>query len=97
MNSVMGFEIGDRVCLIVDHPGENRTLMTGSCGTIVQLDYDGAGVEWDQEIKEGHTCDGTAMDGHGWFVDQRNLRLIDEEQDYDMIMVSDEELAALLS
>lgn len=56
------FEIGDRVCSIVNYPDDNQNIVIGSVGTVVNIDYNIICVEWDDDV-EGHTCDGTRWMG----------------------------------
>lgn len=95
------FEVGDRVSLTVDHPDNNQDLMIGNTGTVVDYDpSDGSeiiGIEFDNKIKGGHFCNGNCVDGYGWYVHTTEICLASEDEEYDMIAVSDEELAALLS
>ena len=99
------FKVGDRVSLTVDHPDNNQDLMIGNTGTVVDCDsyededyeYMTVGVEFDNKIKGGHNCCGHCADSYGWYVHATEICLVAEEEEYDMIAVSDEELAALLS
>lgn len=94
------FKVGDRVSLTIDHPDGNKDLMNGDTGTVV--DYDPSddpeiiGIEFDRKIIRGHSCCDHCADGYGWYVITTEICLVAEEE-YDMIAVSDEELAALLS
>lgn len=76
------FEIGDRVCSIVDHPDDNQYIVIGSKGTVVYIDYNLIFVEWDDNVY-GHTCDGRAKDGHGWNVEQFQIELEDDGVQYE--------------
>ena len=64
---------GDRVVLIEDNPDNNKHLVIGDEGTVCKL-WKGndisiwVDVEWDKSFPEGHNCDGTCEDGHGWKV-----------------------------
>ena len=66
--------VGARVSLNRDHPDNNRSLVSGDVGTIVNrsaisgLLY----VEWDKDCG-GHDCGGNAKSGHGWNVDLRDV------------------------
>ncbi len=73
----MGFQVGDRVVLIVDRPDANESMHPGLCGTVtLALDLDDEtqriGVEWDLYV-DGHTCDDTCESGHGWFVNSTDV------------------------
>lgn len=76
------FEIGDRVCSIVNYPDDNQNIVIGSVGTVVNIDYNIICVEWDDDV-EGHTCDGNAMDGHGWNVEEYQIELEDDGVQYE--------------
>ena len=77
----MDFQIGDRVRCVVDYPDGNRGIVVGSMGTIVELDTY-VGVDWDDELENGHSCDGSARRGHGWNVEYEEIELIEPESDF---------------
>ena len=93
------FYIGDRVCLIQDHPA-NSALVSGATGTIrsilkrtSKLPY---GIEWDEDFACGHNLRGEIKNHRGWYVGVFDIKLEAEEADYDIISASDQELSLLL-
>ena len=72
-------QIGDRVICTVDHPDDNPDIICGSLGTVVVFDeefYRHIGVEWDNEIKDGHSLRSSgvhAKDGHGWWMKEQEI------------------------
>lgn len=68
------FQIGDRVCSIVNHPDNNECIVVGSAGTIVDIDGIVICVEWDEYVN-GHSCDGSAKYGYGWNLEQHQIEL----------------------
>ena len=74
--SDLGFEIGDRVELIIEAPDGNSKLFVGSCGTVVCVVEDtpwNVGVEWDHNIG-GHSLGGRCRSEHGWRVKETMIR-----------------------
>ena len=49
---------------------------------LLTIDYNIICVEWDDDV-EGHTCDGNAMDGHGWNVEEYQIELEDDGVQYE--------------
>lgn len=76
----MDFQIGDRVRCVVDQPDGNEDIVIGSVGTIVELGTY-VGVDWDDELEKGHTCSGSARNGHGWNVEYEDIELVELESD----------------
>ena len=70
------YNIGDRVRCIDDFDG--NSLVLNATGTIVAVLDDGYSVEFDCNV-EGHTCGGTAKDGHGWYLDKYCIALLEED------------------
>lgn len=65
------FRNGDRVRLLVDHPGSNAILVSGATGTVCHFPArrpNRVGVCWDK-FTNGHDCNGGCEDGCGWYVD----------------------------
>lgn len=98
-----GFNIGDRVSVAVACPDGNEDLDVGVTGTVLVIDYRRGsdyppfiGIEWDIPIENGHTLDGCAQKGYGWWVEPDDILLESKEVDYDMPAASDEELTSLL-
>lgn len=92
----MDFVVGDRVCAIRD---VSQAIKPGCLGTVVVVENDTylIGIEWDKNFG-GHSLDARCAMGHGWWTNPDDLKVIFEyeENDYDMIAVSDEELTSLL-
>lgn len=76
------FEIGDRVCSIVDNPDDNDSIVIGSSGTVVYIDGDIISIDWDEYV-DGHTCNGYARDGHGWNMEKHRIELEDDGIQYE--------------
>lgn len=102
MNNEYKFCKGDRVYALWDNPSGNRSIHAGYTGTIVDVyPYEGGpedsiGVRWDEEIMEGHTCDGSCDTGHGWYVRANALEFIPEPEHEDVELATDEELMCFL-
>lgn len=83
-----GLQIGMVVELTENHPDDNKDLTIGCIGTIKDMDEEwdriNFAVEWEPLIENGHTCSGTCMKGHGWWVNAKSLEeinfKIDEEK-----------------
>lgn len=94
------FYIGDRVCLIQDHPADGA-LVSGATGVIRDIlsftpFKNTIGVEWDEDFDRGHNMRGKIKSHRGWYVEISDIKLEAEEADYDMISASDQELLLLL-
>lgn len=76
-------EIGDLVEAIVDHPDRNKTILSGDRGIVRYVGISRIGVEWESEVSGGHTCDGRCQRGYGWFVNFRDIAVVNEETDID--------------
>ena len=97
MEDEMLLSVGNRVVVVCNHPEGNDTLTIGDTGTILVVRDGYYGVEWDNPVEDGHSLDGEAESGYGWWVRPGHIVLLDEEvEDYDMTPASDKELAALL-
>ena len=68
-------EIGDQVRSVVDNPDDNDSIVIGSTGTVVYIDSDVIFVDWDEYVG-GHTCNGSARNGHGWNVTEDQVEII---------------------
>ncbi len=68
------FKVGDRV---VFASSPFFMVRTGDTGTVVHLDRGALniGVAWDRNIG-GHSCDGRCVPGHGYYVSDCDLRLL---------------------
>ena len=66
------FEVGDRVICIDNFESDE---IKGRTGTIVKIRSYSIGVDFDKWFTDGHSCDGLARRGHGWFVEARCLKL----------------------
>lgn len=83
-------EIGDRVMCAIAHPDGNGDLDVGDVGTVAAFTDTGnryhgpIGISWDREISIGHTlfangkCN--AVEGHGWWVDEKEISRAFPEQ-----------------
>lgn len=73
------FKVGDRVRLLVEEPDGNPDLQIDSLGTVCAIDdlgFSQVGVSWDDEIHGGHGCNNTCDYGHGWYVDDNEIELL---------------------
>lgn len=92
--------VGARVVLEKDYPDNNRRLVSGDTGTIVDRNSMSRSlyIEWDKECN-GHDCGGKAKRGHGWNVDCDEVGpehlFCDEEIEYEP--TSMDELLSLFS
>lgn len=103
MNEESKFRKGDRVYALWDNPAGNRTIQAGYTGTVVEVysyeddhDEDDIGVRWDEEISEGHNCDGSCDTGHGWYVRAKAIEFIPEPEHEDFEPATDDELMRFL-
>jgi len=102
MNGKYKFRKGDRVYALWDNPSGNRSIQAGCTGTVVDVyPYEGdpedhIGVRWDEEIMEGHNCDGTCDKGHGWYVLAKAIEFITEPEHDDFEPATDDELMRFL-
>lgn len=103
MNEESKFRKGDRVYALWDNPSGNKTIQAGYTGTVVDVypyeddpDEDEIGVRWDEEIMEGHNCDGSCDTGHGWYVRAKAIEFIPEPEHDDMEPATDDELMRFL-
>ena len=69
------FYPGDRVVCCV---GDGR-INPGQIGTVCSSGYM-VGVDWDQYIF-GHNCMGKCRQGHGWFIPENCIGLLNEQED----------------
>jgi hypothetical protein len=70
------FKVGDRVVGIGEHDCKN---VDGKYGTIVRIDegpHNPIGVGFDYYI-DGHSCGCKCENGHGWFLPESKLKLVD--------------------
>lgn len=77
--SMARYQIGDRVEAIVNNPDESDYIMVGDTGTVCDIDGDHVGVDWDNELGEGHDCSGNCEYGHGWYVHTRYIRPYEDD------------------
>lgn len=90
----MIFKIGDRVEALVDHICGNSILMRGDTGTVVRINPNDVGVQWDKAIN-GHSCCGSCIYGYGWFVGPNDIDIIKTIEGVD-IEIEDMELLGVL-
>lgn len=79
----MKFKIGQKVRVISEQC--DGKILKGNVGTIVSAKYcngtwrgyyEKYGVEFDININ-GHNCKGLSKDGHGWFITEEKLELVE--------------------
>lgn len=99
MNGESKFHKGDRVYALWDNPSGNRSIQAGYTGTVVDVypdPEDPIGVRWDEEIIDGHNCDGSCEKGHGWYVRAEAIEFIPEPEHEDFEPATDDELMCFL-
>ena len=71
------FKVGDRVECIQAF----EVVKEGVCGVIVDIETRNppVGVEWDIDVG-GHSCDGKAKHGYGYYVYSYNIKLIESKR-----------------
>ena len=80
----MKFKVGDRVC-ILKSPFDNTNIVRGSKGTVVETTNSGSvGIEFDKNIF-GHDCRRMCEDGFGWYCDENDVELLDEDIKVDTV------------
>jgi hypothetical protein len=79
----MVLKIGDKVRCI--HSDKYRKL-DGKFGTVVEVEGDIVGVEFDEEI-DGHTLGGLARMGHGWYLLSYHLEYIGRNDAHTKIII----------
>ena len=95
MNRESKFRKGDRVYALYDNPSGNKSIQAGYTGTVVDIYPDEIGVRWDEEIMEGHNCNGYCETGHGWYVREKAIEFFIPEND-DFEPATDDELMRFL-
>ena len=100
MDHHIGINVGDRVELIRNCPDGNEQLTIGCLGTVCSVpDPEGTGdfrygVRWDLNIS-AHNCNGRCALGHGWYVDEEDIRICVENSENDCIPFKDSDLRSL--
>lgn len=75
----MNFKNGDRVRSIKDW---SPALREGDLGTVIDEDLWGDPmIYWDEYNEERHNYDGEVPVGHGWFIDESWIELVEECDD----------------
>ena len=67
--------MGDRVICTREYCDNSKIV--GVTGTVVWVSGGGFAVEFDEEIG-GHDCGGLAETGHGWWLDEHCVELLNE-------------------
>lgn len=80
----MSFQNGDRVVYVEDKGSflefqDNQTPIgrTGVVCDALSVGNPSIGVAWDDGVGRGHDCNGHANYGHGWYVFEEELQLVD--------------------
>lgn len=77
----MEFKVGDKVKVVVDAASGNVSLKRGMIGIVCDLkpySDPSVGVDWGNEIDDGHNCDGHCKRLCGWYVREHEISLIEE-------------------
>ena len=79
----MRFQVGDHVSVVTEFGLCNDSIHEGDTGfvcDIVSWSKTVVGVAFDKCI-DGHNCDGTCENGHGWFIGVDNIMLSEHDED----------------
>lgn len=90
-------KIGDRVVFVDDFAPDGGSVETGATGTIcdiIEASDPHIGVNRDEQIKGGHSCHGTCVDGHGWYVHEYQLEA--ESSQCEIEPAADDEICSML-
>lgn len=80
----MKFKVGDRV-RILKSPYDKVDIVQGSKGTVVETMNNGfVGIEFDENI-HGHHCNKRCKDHFGWYCDENDVELLDEDIKVDTV------------
>lgn len=66
------FKVGQRIIATNNHTGNYRII--NQKGTILYTSFDYCGIVFDNNIG-GHNCDKICKEGHGYYVDIRDLKI----------------------
>lgn len=97
LNGCKPFHIGDRVMAIGKIDGND---LDGKYGEVICYHPMGSpsiGVQFDEEIENGHKCDGTGKHGHCWYCFSESLTKITDEEEDDVQIEESEEFKSFLS
>lgn len=78
-----GFQIGDRVECVCEGASDNNCLHIGMTGYVCDIITNSAppvGVQWEENVG-GHRCREHCQDGHGWYVEPREIKPAEEENE----------------
>ena len=77
----IGFNVGDRVTMIVDYECHEGPQL-GDTGTIIEVFTESCLVEYDNPIINGHNgwWAGKCKDGYGWFTMTTDIALCDDSE-----------------
>lgn len=91
------YEVGDRVVFVGDQAPDGGSVETGMTGTVCNIYENSAphiGVCWDEEIPGGHHCHNTCKYGHGWYVHEYQLEIVESPQQ-EMEPATEEEICSM--
>lgn len=79
------FNIGDKVECVLDSPKGNESIAIGMQGVVCNIIKSSPyiGVRWNERLVRGHDCQGACTRGYGWFVNARDIKHIDDGDEFD--------------
>lgn len=83
------FSVGDQVVLIKSNGVNNSNIHVGDVGIVCNVlsgTLNGVyGVDWGHDV-DGHDCEGTCDFGNGWNVYGSRIKLLSEDDGFDIAM-----------
>lgn len=82
------FSVGDKVVCIESNGVNNSNIHVGDVGIVCDATFSGVfagiyGVDWGHDV-DGHDCMGTCAFGNGWNVYGSRIKLLSEDDDFDI-------------
>lgn len=83
------FSVGDQVVCIKSDGVHNTNIHVGDVGivrNVLSVEFSGVyGVDWGHDV-DGHDCRGTCDFGNGWNVHESRIKLLSEDDNFDIAM-----------
>ena len=93
------FSVGDQVVLIKSDGVNNSNIHVGDVGIVCRVlpgYFAGIyGVDWGHDV-DGHSCGGTCVFGNGWNVRGSRIKLLSEDDNFDIAMSDIDQLLFLI-